>query len=107
MRSFLIASGLVKDNPVRHRYEVFADGCLAGFATYRLEGDRVLFLHTAVAAPKGRGLAHELIRQALTEVLSEGKTAVSVCPFVAGVIERDPTLTATARAPAVQPAAAL
>ena len=101
-----MASGLVevKDNPVRHRYEVFADGCLAGFATYRLEGDRVLFLHTTVDdAHKGRGLAHELIRQALAEVLSEGKAAVSV----AGVIERDPTLAATGRAPDAQPAAAL
>lgn len=80
----------VRHNPARHRYEVFADGRLAGFASYRLEGDRVLFLHTAVDdAHKGRGLAHELVRQALAEVRAEGKRAVGVGPFVAGVIERD------------------
>ena len=83
----------VEHNPAKHRYEVFADGHLAGFATYRLEGDRVLFEHTAVdAAYRGRGLAHQLVEHALAEVRAEGKTAVGVCPFVAGVIERDPQL---------------
>lgn len=83
----------VEHNPARARYEVFADGRLAGFTTYRLEGDRVLFLHTAVGdAHKGRGLAHHLVGQALAEVRAEGRTAVPVCPFVAGVLERDSQL---------------
>ncbi len=83
----------IRHNPARHRYEVFADNRLAGFATYRLEDDRVLFVHTAVDdAHKGRGLAHQLVREALAEVRAEGKTPVAVCPFVAGVIERDAQL---------------
>jgi predicted GNAT family acetyltransferase len=80
----------IEHNPARARYEVFADGRLAGFATYRLEGDRVLFLHTAVdAAYRGRGLAHQLVQHALAEVQAKGKTPVGVCPFVGGVIERE------------------
>jgi len=80
----------VEHHPAKRRYEVFADGRLAGFATYRLEDDRVLFLHTAVdAAYRGRGLAHHLVQDALAEVRAGGKTPVGVCPFVAGVLERD------------------
>jgi predicted GNAT family acetyltransferase len=83
----------VEHNATKHRYEVFADGRFAGFATYRLEDDRVLFLHTAVDdAYKGRGLAHQLIRHALAEVRADGKTPVPVCPFVAGVLEPESQL---------------
>lgn len=83
----------VEHNAARHRYEVLADGHLAGFVTYRVEDDEVLFTHTAIdQAYRGRGLAHQLVRHALAETRGEGKTPVGVCPFVAGVLAREPSL---------------
>jgi len=38
----------LKHNPARHRYGSWRMARQAGFATYRREGDDVLFLHTAV-----------------------------------------------------------
>ena len=82
----------VKHNQASRRYEVLADGRHAGFATYRRKGDEVLFLHTAVdPAYRGQGLAHELVQTALADVRAAGQRPVGVCPFVAGVLERDPS----------------
>ena len=79
----------VEHNPTEHRYEVFADGELAGFASYREQDNNILFVHTAVEpAYRGRGLAHQLVDEALADVREQGKRPVGVCPFVAGVIDR-------------------
>ena len=81
----------VKHNPAKDRYEVLADGRVAGLVTYQLDGDEVRFLHTAVDnAYRGQGLAHQLVGWALADVRAQGKRPVAVCPFVAGVMQRQP-----------------
>lgn len=51
---------------------------------YRDRGRQRIFFHTEIdPAYAGRGLAGQLIRQALGDVRSSGRRIVPVCPFVA------------------------
>ena len=78
----------VTERPERNRFEVFADGELAGFARYERDGDTLSFTHTETE-PRltGRGLATALIRAALDEVRERGLTVLPVCSFVRDFIE--------------------
>src|SRR3979409_193132 len=77
----------VRDNPDESRYEVFADGELAGFAEYRLHNGRITFIHTEIdPAHEGGGLGSSLARAALDDVKSRGLPVVPLCPFIAGYI---------------------
>ncbi len=81
----------VTDNPEAARFEVRLNGRLAGFAQYRLRGDRVVFTHTEIRPEfEGKGLGSVLIRTALDSARDTGLTVVPLCPFVAGYIERHP-----------------
>ncbi|MDP9796109.1 putative GNAT family acetyltransferase [Catenuloplanes nepalensis] len=81
----------VRDNPGQHRYEVTADGELAGFAVYYLEGQRIVFIHTEVAVEyEGRGLGSRLARDALDDVRGRGLRVVPACPFFAKFIRTHP-----------------
>jgi predicted GNAT family acetyltransferase len=73
----------VHDVPEKHRYEVTADGVVAGFAEYRdVDGARV-FTHTEVSEDfEGHGLGSALVRGALADVRSAGQRIVALCPFV-------------------------
>ena len=83
----------VSHNHERHRYEATVDGDLAGFASYRVRGNDVFFDHTAVdPAYRGRGIAHELVEEAVADVRAQGRRPVGVCPFVLGVLEREAEL---------------
>ncbi|MGH9094404.1 MAG: GNAT family N-acetyltransferase [Acidimicrobiales bacterium] len=74
-----------------HRYEIMADGGLAGFALYDSTGGSVRFTHTEIQRRfTGRGLGARLIGAALDDVRRQGRTATPVCPFVAGYIRRHP-----------------
>src|SRR5450755_3543572 len=70
----------VRDNPAESRYEVLADGELAGFAQYKLDGDRITMYHTEVDPEhEGAGLGGRLARQALDDVRARGlRVAVPV-----------------------------
>jgi predicted GNAT family acetyltransferase len=82
---------VVRDNPARSRYVVFADGEPAGFALYRLHGRRMTVLHTEIdAAYEGRGLGGELARHVLEDVRSRGLELEPLCPFLAGYIRGHP-----------------
>lgn len=81
----------VDDNHAEHRYEVRADGELAGFTTYREMPGRRSFLHTEIAKRfEGQGLGSELIAAALDDVRSEGLDVLPFCPFVKTYIRRHP-----------------
>ncbi|MGW2374601.1 GNAT family N-acetyltransferase [Kitasatospora sp. NPDC001683] len=75
---------VVERSDALHRYEIRIDGELAGFTEYLdLDGQRV-FYHTLVEeAFAGRGLAGQLVQEALTDVRAAGKRIVPVCPYVA------------------------
>ncbi|SDZ33599.1 hypothetical protein SAMN05444365_110123 [Micromonospora pattaloongensis] len=84
-------SVLVEDNPARRRFEILVDGSLAGFASYELRQDTVIFLHTEVdAARQGQGIGTNLAQGALEQVRERGERVIPRCPFIAGYIERNP-----------------
>ncbi|MEV7603696.1 GNAT family N-acetyltransferase [Kitasatospora sp. NPDC089797] len=68
----------------RHRYEIRIDGELAGFTEYLDHDGQRVFYHTLVEeAFAGRGLAGQLVQEALTDVRAAGKRIVPICPYVA------------------------
>jgi uncharacterized protein len=78
----------VVDDPARERYEIYLDGTLAGFTTYRLrDGNRIIAVHSEVFPEFAHhGLASELARQMLDDVRARGLTVTPRCPFVAKFI---------------------
>ena len=81
----------VRHNPAQSRYEITVDDRLIGIADYRSDGDRVVFPHTEIEpAMRGRGLAAELVRGALDDVRTTGRTVVAQCWHVAQFIDEHP-----------------
>jgi uncharacterized protein len=81
----------VRENRDEDRFEIWADGELAGFAEYRGHGDVVSFVHTEIAEKfGGRGLASQLIRQALDTSRERGSKVLPICPFVRSFIAKHP-----------------
>ena len=81
----------VTDNPARHRYELHVGAELAAFTTYRLEPDRIVFIHTeTLDAFAGHGLGSRLVRAELDDVRARGLHVVPKCPFVARYITEHP-----------------
>lgn len=84
----------VVDVPDQRRYEIRADGEVAGFAEYILTEDLITFTHTEIdPAHEGRGLGGALVRGALDDVRSRGLDVLPLCPFVKGWIQRHPDYT--------------
>lgn len=81
----------VKDVAGKRRYEVTADGTLAGFAEYRdMDGARV-FTHTEVFDEfEGKGVGSALVRGALDDQRAGGRKIVPLCPFVARYVRDHP-----------------
>ena len=81
----------VADNPDEGRYEVFADGELAGFVTYRLGPRRISVLHTEIDdAFEGHGVGGSLVSEALDDARARGLAVLPFCPFVRSYIKRHP-----------------
>jgi predicted GNAT family acetyltransferase len=82
----------VTDNPAENRFEARLDGELAGIAVYRLDSDRIVFLHTEVDDRfEGHGIGSALARTALDDVRERGGLeVVPQCPFIASWIEKHP-----------------
>ena len=81
--SFGRVGNVVRDVAEKGRYEVTADGTLAGFAEYRdMDGARV-FTHTEVFEElEGKGIGSALVRGALDDQRAAGRKIVALCPFV-------------------------
>jgi predicted GNAT family acetyltransferase len=81
----------VADNPSEGRFDLFADGELAGSAYYRIEDDAIAFTHTEVDdAYEGQGLGSRLASSALDEVRGRGLAVLPYCPFMRAYIQRHP-----------------
>jgi uncharacterized protein len=79
----------VNDNHRLHRYEIIADGELAGFTVYELRPDVIAFLHTEIGDEwGGRGLGSILVRCALDDARTRGLAVLPYCPFVRSWLER-------------------
>ena len=79
----------VADNPDEDRYEIRADGELAGYLIYHRRGERIALNHTEVLDGfEGKGVGSALARGALDHVRSEGGKLVARCPFIAEFLRR-------------------
>ncbi|QYM79906.1 N-acetyltransferase [Horticoccus luteus] len=81
---------VVRHNAAAHRYELAADGDVA-VAEYQIDGHTITFTHTWVPpALRGRGLAEQLVRQALDDARADARRVVPQCSYVARFISRHP-----------------
>ena len=68
-----------------------AGGHLAARTEYQDRHDRLFFAHTEVAPDfEGKGLAGDLVEQALDDVRRLGRMIVPLCSYVRAWIERHP-----------------
>jgi predicted GNAT family acetyltransferase len=73
----------VADNPEQARYEIRADGELAGFIQYHLRDGVIAFLHTETDPRfRGHGVAATLVRSSLDSARDRHLAVLPYCPFV-------------------------
>jgi predicted GNAT family acetyltransferase len=66
------------------RYEIRADGVLAGFAEFDRRPGSIRFTHTEVDPEfQGQGIAGRLASEALTDASASGDAIVPLCPYIA------------------------
>ncbi|WP_144120579.1 GNAT family N-acetyltransferase [Catellatospora sichuanensis] len=83
----------VTDAPERERFEArdSAEQAVAGFMTYQLTGNVIVFTHTEVSpAYEGKGVGSALARTVMDDSRAKGRTVVPMCPFLAGWLEKHP-----------------
>jgi len=96
---------IVRHNPKARRYEAEVDGRLA-VAEYTRAGERIVFTHTFVPPElRRRGIAGQLVRNALEDVRLQRRRVVPACRYVAAFIRRNPEFQGLVDAPARQRAA--
>jgi uncharacterized protein len=79
----------VRNNPTENRYELWANGELAGYTQYILDRGRIAFVHTEVyESYEGLGLGSRLAQEALDDARKRRLMVMPFCPFMAGYIER-------------------
>jgi uncharacterized protein len=79
----------VRNNPTENRYELWADGELAGYTQYILDRGRIAFVHTEVyESYEGLGLGSRLAQETLDDARKRRLMVMPFCPFMAGYIER-------------------
>lgn len=82
--------GAVRDNFELNRFELDVDGETAA-AYYRIENDVMIFTSTQTPpALRGKGVASELIRNALQFARARGLRVKAGCSFVADYLDRHP-----------------
>lgn len=81
----------IRNNPDENRYEIHEDDQLAGFSEYKFSGSQISFTHTEVeSAFSGRGLARQLVVEALEDARTKNLTVLPFCPYVRKVIAESP-----------------
>jgi Predicted acetyltransferase len=73
------------------RFEIHADGKLAGYSNYKLAPGRITFTHTEIDDTyAGQGLGGVLVRAALDAAFKRRLAVVPECPFVRSFIAKHP-----------------
>jgi predicted GNAT family acetyltransferase len=81
----------VRENPARHRFELFVDGEQAGLADYRMRDGIMVILHSEVDPRfRGQGLGNELASRTLDQLRARGESVVPACPFFAHYVNEHP-----------------
>jgi predicted GNAT family acetyltransferase len=79
----------VADNAERERYEIRANGKLAGFLRYRLQPGSIELVHTEINDEfEGRGLGGQLVSFALDDARERELSVLPICPFANDYIQR-------------------
>jgi predicted GNAT family acetyltransferase len=79
---------VVRNAPELSRYELVVDGSVIGFADYRIDGREVVFPHTEIdVSRRGQGWGEVLVRGALDDVRTTGRTVVPRCWYVMEFLE--------------------
>jgi uncharacterized protein len=82
--------GSVIDNQAQHRFELPAGDAIA-VAAYRLEGERVILVHTEVPQElSGQGIGSKLAQGVFESIQDSGRKVVTECPFMAAWVSRHP-----------------
>ena len=80
----------VRDNRALRRFELDAEGEVA-FANYRLTPQAVIITHTETPrALRGRGIASELVKGALSMIRADGQKVIAGCGFVVDYLNKHP-----------------
>ena len=73
----------VADHPEQERFEIRADGELAGFVDYRLHDGEIALLHAETLSHfRHRGFAGRLVQFSLDSARERQLAALPYCPFV-------------------------
>jgi len=91
------ADGLdgVVDEAAHHRFVLEQDSEVSELV-YRLNGDRLVLVHTGVPESlRGRGVAGRLVRAAAERAATEGLTVVPWCPYARRWLQDHPDTAAT------------
>jgi len=81
----------VADNPDQERFEIRADGELAGFVQYQLRDGVIAFTHTQTDRQlRGQGIAGHLIQSSLDSARERHLAVLPYCPFVRSWIAEHP-----------------
>ena len=81
----------VIDNPDKARFEIVADGELAGFAQYHLRDSVIAFTHTQTDDRfRGHGLGGRLVQESLDQARARHLAVLPYCPFVKSWIGAHP-----------------
>ncbi|GAA1663971.1 GNAT family N-acetyltransferase [Catellatospora bangladeshensis] len=83
----------VTEAPARERFEARDSeaGAVAGFMTYQLSGNIIVFTHTEVFPEfEGKGVGSAIARTVMDDARAKGRTVVPICPFLAGWLEKHP-----------------
>jgi uncharacterized protein len=80
-----------KTNKLSNRYEIFADGVLAGFEDYTLGESEISLEHTEILPAFVKvGLAPQLVTHALEDARAKGLSVLPLCSYVAKYIRQRP-----------------
>ena len=81
----------VTDNPDKARFEIVADGELAGFVLYHLRDGVIAFLHTETDPRfRGHGVAGHLIQSSLEAARERHLGVLPYCPYTRRWIAEHP-----------------
>ena len=88
-------SPLAVDHRDEARFTVELDGASAELV-YRVEGERLVLVHTGVPGSLGgKGIGGLLVRAAMQRATDEGLTVVPWCPFARAWLRGHPDVAAT------------
>jgi predicted GNAT family acetyltransferase len=81
----------VADNPQQERYEIRADGEVAGFIQYHLRDGVIAFMHTEIDPRfRGHGVAGRLAQSSLEAARARHLDVLPYCPYVRRWITEHP-----------------